>query len=505
MASILISLDRSSKEPLYRQVRRGIEHAIVHGHIGPGEQLPGSRELAAELGVSRNTVNLAYQELTSDGTVVTHPRRGMFVNPAMRSAVPHDGRAPSSGLDWTTRLRPRLDVGLQEIEKIPNWYEFPYPFVTGQSDALCFPVRDWLRCLREALYHPHIHASLQDSVASDDPLLVEQLITKVLPSRGIDACPDEVLVTVGSQQGLDLLTRVLLLQGRAVAVEDPGYLDARHIFVRDGALIVPLPVDDRGVRPPDSLAGIDAMYVTPSHHYPTNVTLSMDRRMAILDLARSAGTVLIEDDYDSEFRYQGSPSPALKALDRGGDVVYLGTFSKFLSPGLRLGFVVAPAALVDEMRNVRRYVLRHPAGHLQRAMALLIQSGDYHRSLRRYRRRLMEKWRITTAAVERYLPWDQATYPPGGVSLWVTAPPGFDTIELASRAACDGVLIERGGHLLRPAARTPQSPPPRIRRGAGSPHRARHRPVGQARGFTPARLSSTVETQLYDADYPPDS
>lgn len=444
MARTLIALDHSSREPLYRQVRRGIEHAVVQGHLGPGERLPGSRELAAELGVSRNTVNLAYQELASDGTVVALARRGLFVNPEMRRAAHPDGHVPSSGLDWGTRLRPRLDAGMQEIEKITNWHEYPYPFVTGQSDTQSFPARDWLRCLREALYHPHIYASLQDSVASDDPVLVEQLLGKVLPSRGIEASADEVLVTVGSQQGLDLLTRVLLLEGRRVAVEDPGYLDARHIFVRAGADIVPLPVDDRGLRPPQHLAGIEAMYVTPSHQCPTNVTLSMERRLAILDLAAAAGTVVVEDDYDSEFRYQGSPSPALKALDRSGNVVYLGTFSKFLSPGLRLGFVVAPAPLVTEMRNVRRYVLRHPAGHLQRSMALLIESGDYHRSLRRYRRRLMEKWRITTAAVVQHLPWDQAPYPPGGVSLWVSAPESFDTIELAARAVRDGVLVERG-------------------------------------------------------------
>lgn len=443
MARPLILVDRDSGEPLYRQVRRAIEHSIAAGTIASGGRLPSSRQLAAELGISRNTVNLAYQELASDGTVVSQQRRGLFVNPEMRHAKSF-GSPPTARLDWSTRLRRRPDAGMQEIEKILNWHDYPYPFVAGQSDIQSFPVRAWLRSLREALYHPHIYASLQDSVASDDAMLVEQVRTKLLPARGIDAAAEEILITVGSQQGLDLLTRVLLLDGRRIAVEDPGYLDAQHIFVWAGAQIVPLPVDERGVQPPESLSGLEAMYVTPSHHHPTNVTLSMDRRIAVLAMARDSGTLVIEDDYDSEFRYQGSPSPALKALDRSGNVVYLGTFSKFLAPGLRLGFIVAPAELVAEMRNVRRYVLRHPSGHQQRAMALLIASGDYQRSLRRYRRRLMEKWAVATAAAGRYLPWEQTPYPPGGVSLWVSAPEGFDAVALVARAARRGVLIERG-------------------------------------------------------------
>ncbi|ONF73823.1 aminotransferase-like domain-containing protein, partial [Amycolatopsis keratiniphila] len=151
-----------------------------------------------------------------------------------------------------------------------------------------------------------------------------------------------------------------------------------------------------------------------------------------------------EDDYDSEFRYHGSPTPALKALDGTGDAIYLGTFSKFLSPGLRLGYLVGPRELVRELREIRRYVLRHPPGHLQRALALLIDSGEYHRSLRRYRTKLMRKWEATCAAVTEHLPWTQTAYPPGGVSLWMTGPPGLDCRALIERAERDGVLIEPG-------------------------------------------------------------
>jgi GntR family transcriptional regulator/MocR family aminotransferase len=252
-----------------------------------------------------------------------------------------------------------------------------------------------------------------------------------------------VLVTVGSQQGLDLLSRALLRTGSVVAVEEPGYLDARHIFVRAGARLVPLPVTSAGVVPPAGLGGVDLLHVTPSHHHPTNATLSIGRRRELLAMVRDSGTVVVEDDYDSEFRYQGSPTPALKGLDGTDQVVYLGTFSKFLAPGLRLGYLVGSRELIRELRDLRRYCVRHPSGHIQRALALLIRSGEYHRAVRRYRGQLMRKWEAVTTAVNTHLPW-HTTPSPGGVSLWMSGPEGLDCRRLVELAQRQGVLIERG-------------------------------------------------------------
>ncbi|MDI9937626.1 MocR-like pyridoxine biosynthesis transcription factor PdxR [Rhodococcus opacus] len=444
MPRTLIEVDRNSAEPLYRQVRRAIEHGIANGLFDPRHRLPSSRELAVDLAISRNTINLAYQELIAEGLVQSHQRSGMFVNPDMIETLATDARATIPRIDWSSRIRRYPDADVPHIEKNVDWHSYPYPFLAGQIDIRSFPARAWVRCLRDALYQPHAYASLQDSVGADDPMLIDMIRQHLLPSRGIEASADEVLVTVGSQQGLDLVGRVLLGPEDRVAIENPGYLDARHIFLRTGAQVYGIDVDDRGLRPPETLRGTDLMYLTPSHHHPTNATLGIDRRQRLLQLAAESGTVIVEDDYDSEFRYHGSPSPALKALDSSGDAVYLGTFSKFLAPGLRLGYLVGPAELVRELRKARRYVLRHPPGHQQRALAMLIDSGEYHRALRHHRTQMKHKWERLCAAVDKYLPWPQEPYPPGGVSLWMTGPENLDCRVLVREAEARGVLIERG-------------------------------------------------------------
>ena len=445
MSLTRISIQRDSGTPLYRQLRQALEHEIVTGSLGRDRALPSSRELARELGISRNTVNTAYQELEAEGFVEARSRSGLFVNIEMFDELARGGATPAQSppLDWSRHLGARADAGMPEIEKIRDWARYPYPFVAGQVDAASFPRLAWARAVRNALDPPHLHFSICDGLDEDDPLLIEQLCRHVLPARGIEVEPDEVLITMGSQQGLDLLAKSLLTPGSVVGVEEPGYPDARHIFARAGATLRGYDVDRLGLIPPDEMAGVSLLYLTPSHHSPTNVTLSIARRRQLLALAALHDTLIIEDDYDSEFRYQGSPTPAMKALPDSERVIYLGTVSKFLAPGLRLGYIVAAPDLVRALRRDRRYSVRHASGHTQRAMALLIASGHYQRTVRRRRTSLSKRWSTLRGALEEHLPWEVDT-PPGGVSIWLAGPPELDCVELGTRALSRGVVIERG-------------------------------------------------------------
>lgn len=440
-----VTVARDSGVPLYRQLRRALEHEIATGALDPELPLPSSRELARELGLSRNTVNTAYAELQAEGFVDAEPRRGLFVNKEMFEEAARTPRttAPTSVV-WSRHLAARPDVDMPEIAKVRNWHLQPYPFVGGQIDPASFPRLAWSRALREALEPPHLHFSLRDGIDEDDPELVDRLCRNVLPGRGIEAEPSQVLVTLGSQQGLDLLAHTLVRPGSKVAVEDPGYPDTRHIFSRAGAELRYLPVDGSGVLPPPDLVGVSLLALTPSHHSPTNVTLSVARRRVLLAMAEANDSLIVEDDYDSEFRYQGSPSAALKAMPSNERVIYLGTFSKFLAPGLRLGYLVAAPELIAELRNQRRYRVRHPSGHTQRAMALMIASGQYHRTVRRRRTQLSRRWNTLWRALDAQFPWSLEAPPPGGTSIWMTAPDGFDCVRLADSALERGVVVERG-------------------------------------------------------------
>lgn len=462
MTDTLFDLDPASPVPLYRQIQETIIAGLASGALGPRRRLPSSRELAEELAVSRNTINLAYQELLAQGLLISQERRGIFVNPGLsperlpaaaerlRAAVTGTERPSGTGeqsghtrsIDWSRRLSPRGDAGLPEVVKPRGWDRYPYSFIPGQVDLSHFPTRAWLRCLREALYHPHLVHSLQDAAGADDPMLVEMIRTRLLPSRGVHARPEEIMVTIGTQHGLDLIAGALLRPGGRALMEDPGYLDTRHILRRHLAAVESVAVDADGMPVPDDLTGADLVFLTPSHHHPTNVTMPTHRRRALLEAAARSGTVVVEDDYDAEFRYAGRPSPSLKALDRTEDVVHLGSFSKFLAPGLRLGFLVGPRPLVDALRTETRYTVRHPPGQLQRAMALFLDSGDYHRTLRLHRDRMRRKWQAMTEGVAEHLPFPTGPFPHGGMSLWVQGPRELCAEELKEAAARRGVLIE---------------------------------------------------------------
>ena len=450
-----LAIDPASSLPLYRQLRAILEDQLARGVYAPTRPLPSTRYLSAALGVSRNTVALAYQELTSLGLVESRPRSGLYpvvVTPA--DAPRRIKRAHrDAGVDWSARLAARREARHQlpvtRAPAFPDWRDFRYPFISAQPELKSFPVRGWQRAAVEALQTPHLAYSVRDAGDLDDPLLVEALCNEILPPRGVHATADEVLVTSGAQQGLSLIADVILSPKSTVAVENPGYVDAWHICSRIGATVIPVPVDQRGAVIEDA-PGFDAMYLTPSHHHPTNVTLSLPRRRLLMNTLEERDAFAIEDDYDSEFRFRGQPTPSLKSMDVNGRVIYIGSFSKFLSAGLRLGFVVGHRDVIAELRVERHHRSKHLAGHLQRALGIFIASGEYHRTLRGQRRRLRASWETLTASVRRYLPLGDDAFPPGGVSLWYTAPDGIDCMRWALRAREQGVLVADGSRYFFP-------------------------------------------------------
>ncbi|MEM7222387.1 MAG: PLP-dependent aminotransferase family protein [Pseudomonadota bacterium] len=457
MRDLIFPVEHHSEISLQAQLRRHLVDAILDNRLASDEPLPSCRRLAQSLGVSRNTVVLTYQALADEGLLVSRERVGYFVNPELstvqRAAKAHvrDNIGPDqvpSALWKRLRLRPSEHT---QITKPKSWQRYPYPFIYGQADPSLFPVAAWRLCSRQALGVTSIRSWTEDSVEADDALLVDEVRTRVLPRRGIKATPEQILMTMGGQNALYLIAQLLAGRDTTVGVENPGYVDARNIFSVTGARIKPLPVDHDGLVIDQRLAACDCVYVTPSHQSPTTVTLPLERRVALLEQAARSDIFVIEDDYEAETNFVHNPTTALKAMDRTGNVIYVGSFSKHLAPGLRIGYMVAAKELIGELRSLRRLMLRHPPTNNQRTVAHFISGGYYDALVQRLQRVYQQRWELMGAALTKYLP-DSATTPSfGGTSYWVRGPDDLDSDVLAREALAEGIVIEPGSiHFISP-------------------------------------------------------
>lgn len=447
---------------LQGRVRQMLVSAILSGHLPPGAPVPSSRYLADQLRIARNTVVFAYQQLVSEGYLESRERSGHFVHDGVlegRAAPPSmDGDPPSSvdHVRWDERLRFRPSRQ-RNIVKPRDWQKQPYPFVYGQFDQDLFPTAEWRECCIKALSVLDIRSWAPDLITHDDPALIEQIRTQVLPRRGVWADAEEIVITVGAQHALYLLADLLVNEDTVVGMEDPGYPDARNIFASHTRHLLPLPVDDQGLRTGTHLLGCDYVFVTPGHQCPTTVTLSPTRREELLTLARQADSLIIEDDFESESRWGDGAIPALKSLDRDGRVIYVGSLAKSFAPGLRIGYIVAPRELTAELRALRRLMLRHPSAYIQRAFSLFISLGHHHSLLRRQSQAYQKRGAELADALARWLPDFTAVPITGSSSCWLKGPEWLDATELAQAAQAEGVVVEPGQVFFMEAARAPRN------------------------------------------------
>ena len=405
--------DRRSKASLYRQVYDGLRSAILDGRLESGVRLPSTRAAAAELGVARNTMVAVFEQLAAegflrsrvgDGTRVADIEPGLLFRPARRSSRRSgSAREPATGFASPSALSARG----RKIVEVGRGAPGPAQgaFQPGLPDLHAFPHRTWARILARHARTPE-RARLGYGDAAGDPGLRSAIAAHVAATRGVACTPERVVVVAGAQAALDLCARLLLDPGDAAWIEEPGYAGARAALLGAGACLEPVPVDVDGLDVAAGEArcpGARLAYITPSCQFPLGATLSLERRLALLDWAERTGAFLIEDDYDSEYRYRGRPIAAVQGIDANGRVAYVGTFSKTMFPALRVGYVIAPEGLEAAFAHAVRNTGQTVPQPVQGALAEFVEEGHYGRHVRRMRALYAKRQALLFALVEEHL------------------------------------------------------------------------------------------------------
>ncbi|MFO0997274.1 MAG: PLP-dependent aminotransferase family protein [Alphaproteobacteria bacterium] len=416
--------------PLYRDIYERIRDAILSGQLRPGDRLPSARSLAAQLTIARGTVDAAYQTLAGEGYLVGRGAGGTIVDPALdlgprarTAAEPRETEGPFTGL---------------AVERGGA----PLTFQMGIPALDVFPLKQWSR-----IAHRAAHAITSADLVYQDPAgqraLREAIAAYLRIARGLHSLPGQVFITAGHQGALGLITHTLLKRGEKVWVEDPGYFLAHRALALAGARLVPVPVDGEGMvvaagikRAPRARFAL----VTPSHQFPFGATMPVARRMALLDWASQADAWIVEDDYDSEFRHGGRPPPALKSLDRDDRVLYTGTFSKVLFPGLRVGYLIAPASLVAALREGAEMLHPAPAALNQLTIARFMADGHFARHVKKMRQLYAARRSALLDALRHAFRHGPAVaWQAGGMHIVGRMAAGTDDVALVRRARSKGL------------------------------------------------------------------
>ena len=512
---LFLSVDAKDDRPLFAQVYDGLRQAILDGRLAAGSRLPATRALAQDLDVSRSTVVLAFDQLRLEGYTEGRRGAGTYVRDSIpdRLLRPSEGHRKAAGeADGTGRAdssrieRPGLSKRGAQLAAAGSTFRSlagrpPTPLELGVSAVDAFPVRTWARLAGRRWRTEQV--PLDDGDPAGHPALREVVRGYVVQARAARCSADQVLITNGAQQALDLVARVLLDPGEPAWIEDPGYFGARVALSAAGARLVPVPVDGEGL---DVEAGIRAAAkarlacVTPSHQFPLGAVMSASRRLALLAWARRANAWIVEDDYDSEFRYEGRPLACLQGLEAqrpdapgAARVLYVGTFSKTLVPGLRLGYLVVPDRLVDAFRAARAVQDGHTPIPGQLMLADFLGEGHYARHLRRVRALCEERQAALRSAAQTFLPDLLSVAPdPAGLHVVGRLAAGIPEAAAVEAAALEGVVVSPlSRYYLQPPGEAPESAPGALLLGYAGFDEERIRSAVEALGRALRGLSPT--------------
>jgi GntR family transcriptional regulator/MocR family aminotransferase len=439
----MIAVYRNSEKPLHRQVYDAFRAMILERRLQSGQQIPSTRALADELGISRIPVLDAYAQLLAEGYIESRAGAGTFVaislsdrllggRPSAADVV--KGR-PSDAISRASALLP--------VEGV-SWFQGSGAFSVGQIAYDHFPFRVW-----SDLVTYHARRVRASSLNYSDPMGSEEfrevIASYLRTARAVHCDASQIMVVNGSQHALDLSARVLLDAESPVWIEEPGYQFLRHTLTLSGCRLVPVPVDSDGL---DVATGVKlcrnarAAYVTPSHQYPLGTTMSTARRLQLLEWAHGSGAWIVEDDYDSEYRYESMPVASMQGLDAGARVIYIGTFSKTLFPSLRLGYIVIPPTLVDRFRAVRQANDLCPSHLYQAALADFISGGHFARHIRKTRQLYAERRDALAQALRKEFGSDKEILgAEAGMHLVITLPPGMSDQKISARAAQENLWL----------------------------------------------------------------
>ncbi|HEX2842292.1 PLP-dependent aminotransferase family protein [Hyphomicrobium sp.] len=400
-----LKLQKSGQISLQTQIFEQMRGMILEGRLRPGEPVPATRALSEQLGIARNTIALAYERLIAEGYIETRRSVGTFISMQIPEgalyAATHRSVVPARG---TRRAKTKTESpGIRSQALVnPHRRRFVADFWVGRPDPNSFPRKTWAKLISRRL----LSAGSALTEYRDPSGFIElrrAIADRVRPTRNIATDADEIIIVGGCQDGLNLVSRMMLSPGSTAVVESPCYQGAAFLFESFGANIFPVRVDERGLdcrQLPNAKNAI--AYVTPSHQYPLGVTLSLERRLELLAWAAETNSYILEDDYDSDFRFHGAPIAALKGLDRTGRVIYLGTFSKCLGAGLRLGYVIFPPELVDRARHMKTLMNNGQPWLEQATLADFMESGGYERHVRRIRKLYFSRRNALLAALEKH-------------------------------------------------------------------------------------------------------